>query len=182
VVAAALILSEAVSLLRLDRRAEIATTVFGCFAIGLGGGLTPLGMPASSLVLAALHEDFWYLARLLGPFVLAGIVLVAIPILFLSKRASELVPPLTSEGDSWAPVLIRAGKVYIFIAGLVSLSAGLRPVVDHPSIFDRVAKPHAKNGMSLRFHNRNEFSLVFFFTNLSHGTLSSAFTVFDVMA
>jgi predicted cation transporter len=128
-VVAALVLAEAISLLRLDRTTEIAATVFGCFAIGLGGGMTPLGMPASTLVLAALHADFWYLARLFGPFVIAGILLVAIPTLFLAvgQRAPA---PLIAETNSWAPVLIRAGKVYIFIVGLVGLSAGLRPVVD----------------------------------------------------
>lgn len=129
-VVAALVLTEAISLLRLDRTAEIAATVFGCFAIGLGAGMTPLGMPASTLVLAALHADFWYLARLLGPFVIAGIVLVAIPTLFLPAGEGEPAPPLNTESDSWAPVLIRAGRVYIFIVGLVGLSAGLKPVVD----------------------------------------------------
>lgn len=130
-VVAALVFAEAISLLRLDRTEEIAATVFGCFAIGLGGGMTPLGMPASTLALAALHADFWYLARLLGPFVIAGILLVAIPTLFLpAGGGGEPAPPLITERDSWTPVLIRASKVYIFIVGLVGLSAGLRPVVD----------------------------------------------------
>ena len=62
-VVAALVFAEAVALLKMDRSAEIAATVFGCFAIGLGAVTTPLGMPASTLVLAALHADFWYLAR-----------------------------------------------------------------------------------------------------------------------
>ncbi len=129
-VVAALVFAEALSLLRLDRTAEIAATVFGCFAIGLGGGMTPLGMPASTLVLTALNADFWYLARLVGPFVIAGIVLVAIPILFLPVGEGEPAPPTITESDSWVPVVIRAGRVYIFVVGLVGLSAGLRPVVD----------------------------------------------------
>jgi predicted cation transporter len=129
-VVAALVFAELISLLRLDRTAEVAATVLGCFAIGLGAVLTPLGMPASTLVLAALHADFWYLARLLGPFVAAGIVLVAIPTLFLPFGEGKPAPTLSAESDSWGSALIRAGKVYIFIAGLVGLSAGLRPVVD----------------------------------------------------
>ncbi len=129
-VVAALIFAEAVSLLKMDRSAEIAATVFGCFAIGLGAVTTPLGMPASTLVLAALHADFWYLARLLGPFVIVGIVLVAIPTLFIREGKGRSRLHLVAESDSWTPVLIRAGKVYIFIVGLVGLAAGLRPVVD----------------------------------------------------
>ena len=58
-VVAALIFAEAISLLKMDRSAEIAATVFGCFAIGLGAVTTPLGMPASTLVLAVPHADFW---------------------------------------------------------------------------------------------------------------------------
>jgi predicted cation transporter len=129
-VVAALILAEAISLLRMDRSAEVAVTVFGCFAIGIGAVTTPLGMPASTLVLAALHADFWYLARLLGPFVVAGILLVAIPTLSIHAGTGVDAPLLTAERASWAPPLIRAGKVYIFIVGLVGLSAGLRPMVD----------------------------------------------------
>jgi len=129
-VIAALVFAEAISLLKMDRSAEIAATVFGCFAIGIGAVTTPLGMPASTLVLADLHADFWYLARLLWPFVIAGIVLVAIPILFLREgRGAPAIHP-AEEGDSWTSVIVRAGKVFIFIAGLVELSAGIRPVID----------------------------------------------------
>jgi predicted cation transporter len=103
----------------MDKREFSARTVLGCFAIGLGAVLTPLGMPASTLVLAALHADFWYLARLLGLFVIVGIVLVAIPTLFIRKGKGRSGLHLVAHSDSWAPVLIRAGKVYIFIVGLV---------------------------------------------------------------
>jgi len=129
-VVSALVFVEAISLLRYDRRAEIAATVFACFAIGFGAGLTPLGMPGIAVVLRSLHADFWYLTRLLGPFVVVGVILAAVPILFLPFASSE--PLDTTEGkDSWRIVLlIRPGKVYVFIAGLVALSDGLRPVVD----------------------------------------------------
>jgi predicted cation transporter len=129
-VVAALIFAEAIALLKMDRSSEIAATVLGCFAIGIGAITTPLGMPASTLVLAALHADFWYLARLLGPLLLFGIVIVAIPSLFICKGSTTLAMPLAAERDSWAPILVRSGKVYIFIVGLVGLSAGIRPVVD----------------------------------------------------
>src|SRR5208337_656923 len=129
-VVAALVFVEAISLLRCDRWFEIAATVFGCFAIGFGAGLTPLGMPGIAVVLRSLHADFWYLTHLLGPFVVVGVALVAVPILFLRFGASEPVDT-TDVKDSWRTVLfIRPGKVYVFIAGLVALSGGLRPVVD----------------------------------------------------
>src|SRR5271166_2801726 len=119
-VVAALMFVEAISLLRCDRWSEIATTVFGCFAIGFGAGLTPLGMPGIAVVLRSLHADFWYLSHLLGPFVVVGVALAAVPILFLRFGACE--PVDTADGkDSWRIVLlIRPGKVYVFIAGLVT--------------------------------------------------------------
>ena len=88
-VVAALIFAEAISLLKMDRPAEIAATVFGCFAIGIGAITTPFGMPASTLMLAALHADFWYLARLLGPLIFIGIVIVAIPALFIREGSGQ---------------------------------------------------------------------------------------------
>ncbi len=129
-VVAALVFVEAISLLRCDRWVEIAATVFACFAIGIGAGLTPLGMPGIAVVLRSLHVDFWYLAHLLGPFIVVGVILAAIPTLFLPFASSK---PLDAaeEKDSWSLVLlIRPGKVYVFIAGLVALSDGLRPLVD----------------------------------------------------
>jgi len=129
-VVAALVFVEAISLLRYDRWSEIAATVFGCFAIGFGAGLTPLGMPGIAVVLRSLHADFWYLARLLGPFVVVGIALAAVPTLFLRFTSNKPLDA-TAEKDSWKLVLlIRPGKVYVFIAGLVALSDGLRPLVD----------------------------------------------------
>jgi predicted cation transporter len=40
--------------------------------------------------------------------------------------------PLKADrhADSWTEVFVRAGKVYLFVVGLVGLSWGLRPVVD----------------------------------------------------
>ena len=129
-VVSALVFVEAISMLRCERWSEIVATVLACFAIGFGGGLTPLGMPCIAVVLRSLHADFWYFTHLLGPFVVVGIVLAAVPILFLPFSAGK---PLNAsrEKDSWMTVLlIRPGRVYVFIAGLVALSDGLRPVVN----------------------------------------------------
>jgi predicted cation transporter len=129
-VVSALVFVEAVSLLHCDRRSEIAATVFACFAIGFGSGLTPLGMPGIAVVLRSLHADFWYLTRLLGLYIGVGVILTAIPVLFLSFTSSETFD-LPIERESWRLVLlIRPSRVYVFIAGLVALSDGLRPLVD----------------------------------------------------
>jgi len=128
-VIAALILVEALALLKLDRESETAAVVLACFAIGLGAGLTPVGEPLGTLATAALKADFWYLARLLGPLVLAGIIIVSAISLFLPARYGHSLRA-EAHPDSWSEILVRAGRVYFFVAGLVGLSWGLRPLVD----------------------------------------------------
>ena len=128
-VIAALVLVEAIALLKLDRRSEIAAVVLACFAIGLGAALTPVGEPLGTIAIAALKADFWYLARLLGPLVVIGIFIVGVLSLFLpAKYGHSLKADVHTE--NWSEIFFRAGKVYLFVAGLVGLSWGLRPLVD----------------------------------------------------
>src|SRR5882672_8693720 len=63
-VIASLVLVETISLLKLDRESEISAVVLACFSIGLGASLTPIGEPLSTIAIASLRADFWYLARL----------------------------------------------------------------------------------------------------------------------
>ena len=128
-VIAALILVEAIAVLKLDRRSEAAAVVLACFAIGLGAALTPVGEPLGTIAIAALSVDFWYLVRLLGPFVVAGIAVVGVISLFFPAKYGHSLNA-DAHSDSWAEIVIRAMKVYIFVAGLVGLSWGLRPLVD----------------------------------------------------
>ena len=125
-VIAALILVEAIALLKLDRDIEITVVVLACFAIGLGAALTPAGGPLSALAIAALKTDFWYLVRLLGPLVVAGIIIVGAISLFLPAYYGHSLKA-DAHSDSWTEIYIRAAKVYLFVAGLVGLSWGLRP-------------------------------------------------------
>jgi len=129
-VIAALILVEAISLLKLDRQSEIAAVVLACFAIGLGAALTPIGEPLGTIAIAALRTDFWYLVRLLGPLIITGIAIVAVISLFLPARYGDSLKADTHT-EGWNDVLIRSAKVYVFVVGLVGLSWGLRPLVDH---------------------------------------------------
>jgi predicted cation transporter len=128
-VIAALILVEAIALLKLDRQSETAAVVLACFAIGLGAALTPVGEPLGTIAIAALKTDFWYLVRLLGPLVLAGIIIVGAISLFLPAHYGHSLKA-DAHTDSLSEIFIRAAKVYLFVAGLVGLSCGLRPLVD----------------------------------------------------
>ena len=128
-VIAALVLVEAIALLKLDRGSETTATVLGCFSIGLGSALTPVGLPLGTIVIAALKTDFWYLARLLGPLAVAGVVVVgAISLVLPVQYGHSLKADTHTSG--WSEIVVRAGKVYFFVVGLVGLSWALRPLVD----------------------------------------------------
>jgi predicted cation transporter len=128
-VISALLLVEAIAMLKLDRSSEIAAVVLACFSIGLGAALTPVGEPLGTIAVAALSADFWYLMRLLGPLIVAGIVIVAAISLFIPPIQGASLYAARAE-DGWKEIVLRAVRVYAFCAGLVGLSWGLRPLVD----------------------------------------------------
>jgi predicted cation transporter len=111
-IVAALVLVEIVGLLRLESSARLRVTVAGCFAIGLGASLTPLGEPLSTLAADALGLDFTGLFRLLAPYVLPGMLACSIvaglfaALVLVSHAFSDLalryVPLLSSEQLFWA--------------------------------------------------------------------------------
>lgn len=128
----ALVLVEIVGLLRLDERARLRVTVAGCFAIGLGASLTPLGEPLSTLASDALGLGFSGLFILLAPYVLPGMLACSI---VAGLSASNPVSEEGSVGNSPTVVLalahlresafyscIRGLKVYVFVAALVLVS------------------------------------------------------------
>ena len=85
---AALLLVEFITVLPLHRHAEVKLTIIACFAIGLGAALTPLGEPLSTIVVSKLsgepyHADFFYLARLLGYYVVPAALDLGILGIFL---------------------------------------------------------------------------------------------------
>ena len=133
---AALVLAEVVTALRLERRCELRLVVCACYAIGLGAALTPLGEPLSTIVVAKLkgpphNADFFYLARLLGFWIVPGIALVAAwsslactEAALGEKSLSEDKPERTRD------ILVRALKVYLFVMALVYLGSGLGPLAE----------------------------------------------------
>jgi predicted cation transporter len=127
-VVAALLLVEAIAMLKVDRESEVAAVVLACFAIGLGSGLTAAGGPLGSIAIASLGADSWYLIRLLGPLVFAGILIVSALSLFIPPVSASYVEAARLE-ERWRDIALRAARVYAFVAGLIGLSWGLRPLV-----------------------------------------------------
>jgi predicted cation transporter len=135
---AALILVEFVSVLRLHRRAEVHLTVIACFAIGLGAALTPLGEPLSTIVVSKLsgapyHATFFYLARLMGLYVIALVIgLGILGIFFVRNLRQDTAATLTAKDgkEKVREVIVRAGKVYLFVMALIFLGGGFKPLID----------------------------------------------------
>jgi predicted cation transporter len=107
--------------------------VAGCFAIGLGSSLTPLGGPLSTLAASGLGMGFGGLFAMLAPYVLPGMLACAIVAgLFATgdggASAAAAVPTAFPIRESAARALIRGLKVYVFIAGLVLVGEAFAPL------------------------------------------------------
>ena len=133
---AAIILAEIVNALPIGKQSKIELTVVACFSIGLGAGLTPLGEPLTTIVIAKLagdpyHADFLFLLQKLGIYIIPTIfVLGAVGlVLFRRSHTGDTVLECIIERESLAEVVIRAGKVYLFIMALIFLGEGFKPLI-----------------------------------------------------
>lgn len=134
-VLAAIILVEMINPLPLSRKSKIDLTIIACFSIGLGAGLTPLGEPLSTVAVTKLagpphYAEFDYLIRLLGIYILPGILAYSILGMFYVR---EVNPEDHVEGEDYnetlKDVVMTAVKFYIFIAALVLLGEGFKPII-----------------------------------------------------
>jgi predicted cation transporter len=135
---ASIILVEVVSALRLDKQYETRLVILGCFSIGLGAALTPIGEPLSTIAIAKLkgepyHADFFFLIRYLGWYIIPGIIAVGIigTVIEPSVKEDAHQATLTEKTEETVrDIFIRAGKVYLFIIALLFLGAGFKPIID----------------------------------------------------
>ncbi len=132
----ALILCEVISALNLDKRYETVLSVLACYSIGMGAALTPLGEPLSTIALAKMkggpHQvNFMSLIKLVGIYIIPGILVLSASGALL--RGSEVSPreSMTEDyAETLGPILLRALKVYFFVAALILLGHGFKPVID----------------------------------------------------
>ncbi|WP_456468350.1 DUF1646 family protein [Archaeoglobus sp.] len=130
VIVSAVILAEIALVTPLERNRKIEFVVIACFAVGLGAALTPVGEPLSTIVVKKLNEDFFYLVELIGKYVIPSVVILGI---YGAIRVGDIsvenieVPEYV---ETIRTVVIRAIKVYVFIAALVLLGEGFTPIID----------------------------------------------------
>jgi predicted cation transporter len=133
---AAIILVEIICALPLGRQEKIGVTVISCFSIGLGAVLTPLGEPLSTIATSKLsgepyYAGFWFLFDLLAIYVIPGVLAMGVLGVVFLKRQGTPTEGLECKlvRENLRDVVIRAGKVYLFIMALVFLGEGFKPLI-----------------------------------------------------
>jgi len=136
VIVTAVILSEVLLVLPIKRDDKIKIAVFSCFSIGLGAGLTPIGEPLSTIMVYKLagppyYADFLFPLRTFGLYIIPGIIALALAAsILLGRGASRHHEEGESYSESVKGIVIRAFKVYIFIAALILLGDGIKPLFE----------------------------------------------------
>jgi predicted cation transporter len=129
-IVASLVLVEVINVLQLERRQEAELCIIACFSIGLGAVLTPLGEPLATIAISKMGQDFWYLMRLLGVYVIPGIVaLGGLAAFYVRPQEGETLSG-AGKAETFRGVLVRTLKVYLFVMALELLGRGFQPVVD----------------------------------------------------
>lgn len=135
-IVASLLLTEFISILPLECKNKVRVSIIGCFSIGLGAVLTPVGEPLSTIVITKLDERFTYLIGLIGAWVLAGILLLGLLSLFFvennwrenfAENADLIFIP---ERETVPKIVTRAVKIFVFVVGLDLLGNGFKPLID----------------------------------------------------
>src|SRR5215469_2998593 len=127
-IVAALVLVEALRSLRLPRNKLVRVTIVGCLAIGLGASLTPLGEPLSTIAVDELNLGFFGLFYLLAPYVLPGVVACSVIAALFARGQGDAEEQSVELSVGLRASVIRAVKVFAFIAGLVLLGEAYAPL------------------------------------------------------
>jgi len=137
VIVTAVLLAELISALPLPKNERIKLIVVTCFAVGLGAVLTPLGEPLSTILVQKLsgppyNAGFTFPLSIFAVYVVPGVLATALfGAWYVGRRATVQISD-TAAGEyaeTLRTVLLRAFKVYVFIAALVLLGEGLKPLI-----------------------------------------------------
>jgi predicted cation transporter len=127
-IVAALVLVEIVGLLHLhdERRTEVV--VAGCFAIGLGAALTPIGEPLSTLAANALHFGFFGMFVLLAAWVIPAVVASSMIAGYFARGEYYEASAGPHVRETMWDIAAQGAKIFGFVAGLVLISEAYAPL------------------------------------------------------
>ncbi len=136
VILTAMIIAEIIAVLPFPRNAKIKMAVVTCFAVGLGAVLTPLGEPLSTILVQKLSGEpyfagFFFPLEYFLIYIAPGVLVVAIFGAFFVGRdlSLEIQGPVPEYTETLKSVIIRSVRVYLFVAALVLLGEGLKPMI-----------------------------------------------------
>lgn len=136
IIVTAVLLSEIIAALPLHKKEKIKLAVVACFAMGLGAVLTPVGEPLSTIMVSKLagppfHADFFWPLHVFGIYILPGIVVISLFGAFYIGRGTDLknFSHEVAYTETLKNVIFRAVKVYFFVAALVLLGEGMKPLI-----------------------------------------------------
>lgn len=134
VTVAALVLAEVLKVVNLERLSTVRITVFACYAIGLGAVLTPLAEPLGLIINNALtgaphFADFFFLMRHFFVWIAPAILLMSAAAGYSARHAGTTMQMhIREDKETYGSMLCRTWHIYMFVAALNLISAGLRPL------------------------------------------------------
>lgn len=134
VTVAALVLAEVLQVVNLEHDTTIKITVFACYAIGLGAVLTPLAEPMGLVINSALagpphYADFFFLLRHFFGWIAPAILALAVAAGYCARHAGTTMQMhIREDKENYTSILRRTLHIYMFVAALTLISAGLRPL------------------------------------------------------
>jgi predicted cation transporter len=136
IIVAAVLLSEIIAALPLNKQEKVKFAVIACFAVGMGAVLTPVGEPLSTILVAKLagppfHAGFLFPLQVFGIYIIPGVAIVALFGAFYIGRGVNLknFSHEVEYEETLKGVILRAVRVFLFIAALVLLGEGMRPLI-----------------------------------------------------
>jgi len=136
IIVTAVLLSEIIAAIPLDKREKIKFAVVACFAMGLGAVLTPVGEPLSTILVSKLsgppyYADFIFCLQTFGIYVIPGVIVVAVFGAFFIGRHIDIrnLKQKAEYSETLKTVILRAVRVYFFVAALILLGEGMKPII-----------------------------------------------------
>lgn len=144
VILTSVLLAEIAAALPLTQNNRIRLVVIACFAAGLGAVLTPLGEPMSTILVQRLADPpysagFFFPVKHFAIYVIPGVVAFALfGAIWIKRKAAATIndPGFTDSlaeqreySETIKTIIMRAVKVFAFVAALVLLGEGFRPLI-----------------------------------------------------
>jgi predicted cation transporter len=133
---ASLLLVELINAMPMERKTRVNVAIIACFSIGLGAVLTPVGEPLSTIAITKLqgepyHAGFFFLFNVLAVYIIPGCVAMGLLGMVFTGKAEAIKQKVASKSEeTLKDVVIRAGKVYLFVMALLLLGSGMKIIID----------------------------------------------------